>query len=81
MHHAEIELPDNLANEISLSLKNTGKTFKEFIQQAVENELQRQKTDDLVEFLQTLQPLESFKDIDTTLYVDDLRSKSRLLND
>ncbi|NOQ34677.1 MAG: hypothetical protein GQ569_02130 [Methylococcaceae bacterium] len=80
MYHAEIDLPDNLANEVSINLKNTGKTFKQFIQQAVEHELEGQKKADLAGFLNTLKPLESFANIDTTAYVDELRNKSRLLN-
>lgn len=81
MYHAEIDLPDNLANDVSINLKNTGKTFKQFIQQAVEHELQRQKKDDLADFFNTLEPLDSFANIDTTTYVDELRNKSRLIND
>jgi len=65
-------------------LKNISKSLdisvSEFIRKVVKKELKVNKKDNLSDFLNTLEPLDSFKNIDATDYVNDLRSKSRLLN-
>lgn len=81
MYHTEIDLSDEVADQVQRLLTETGKTFKQFVQQAVEHELQRQQPDALADFFAALQPLESFADVDATTYVAELRSKSRILHD
>jgi hypothetical protein len=54
-------------------LTSSGKTFKQFVQQAIEHELQRQQNDELANFFMDLKPLESFAGVDAMAYVDDLR--------
>jgi hypothetical protein len=80
MYHTEIDLPDELFSKIDANLKATGATFKQFVQQALERELQRKQSDDLKAFFAELQPLESFSAIDARAYVDELRSKSRIID-
>jgi len=66
-------------------LKNISKSLdisvSEFIRKVVKKELKENKKENLIDFLYTLEPLDSFKNIDSTDYVHDLRSKSRLLNE
>lgn len=80
MLHAEIDFPDEIANQVQTTVKQFGGSFEQFIQQAVVHELQRQQTDNLQSFFANLQPLESFSDIDAEAYVDNIRSNSRLIN-
>lgn len=80
MYHTEIDLTDEVADQVQRLLSETGKTFKQFVQQAVEHELQRQQPDALADFFAALQPLESFADVEATAYVDELRNKSRILH-
>ncbi len=80
MYHAEIDLNDELAVRVHGLLRATGKTFKQFVQQAVEHELQRQQNDELAAFFAVTPPLESFADVDASRYVDELRGNSRLIN-
>ncbi|SJM89162.1 hypothetical protein [Crenothrix polyspora] len=80
MYHTEIDLPDELFSKIDANLKATGATFKQFVQQALGHELQRKQGSDLKAFFSELQPLESFTSIDALAYVDELRSKSRIID-
>jgi hypothetical protein len=80
MVHTEIDLPDELFSKIDANLKATGATFKQFVQQALEHELERKQSGDLRAFFSELQPLESFACIDAVAYVDELRSKSRIID-
>ena len=81
MFNAQIHFPYEIAKEIQANLQADGETFEQFVQQAVVHELQRRKTNDLKSFIDALQPLESFADIDAVAYVDEIRSTSRLIND
>lgn len=81
MLHAEIDFPDEIANQVQATIQKFGGSFEQFIQQAVVHELQRQQADNLHSFFTNLQPLESFADIDAEAYVDNIRSNSRLINE
>lgn len=81
MLHAEIDFPDEIANQVQATVQKFGGSFERFIQQAVVHELQRQQTDDLQSFFANLQPLESFADIDAKAYIDNIRSNSRLIDE
>jgi len=64
----------SIANDLNISVS-------EFIRKVIKKELKTKKEKNLRNFLQDMQPLESFKEIDTDEYVRALRAKSRLLND
>ena len=81
MFDTQLHFSDEITNQIQANLQTCGETFEEFVQQAVAHELQRRKANDLKSFFDALQPLESFADVDAVAYVDDIRSKSRLIND
>lgn len=72
MYHAEIDLPDEMADQVQTMLRQTGKTLSQLVQQALVREL-RQQTDEMSEFFAGLQPLESFADVDASRYVEELR--------
>lgn len=76
----QLHFSDELVNQIQTNLEAHGETFEQFIMQAVVHELHRRKTKDLKSFIDGIQPLESFVGIDSEAYVDEIRSKSRLIN-
>jgi hypothetical protein len=81
MFDTQIHFPDEIADQIQASIAECGETFEQFVQKAVEHELQRRKANDFKSFFSTLQPLESFANLDATTYVDEMRSTSRIINE
>ncbi len=71
--------------ETIAKLKELSKELKisvsEFIRRVVKKEIEKTKRDSFSHFLEELEPLDSFKDIDSTTYIKNLRKKSRLLNE
>jgi hypothetical protein len=81
MFDTNIHFPDEVAEQIEANLAECGETFEQFIQKAIEHELQRRKANDLKSFFASLQPLESFAETNDTAYVDNIRSTSRIIHE
>ncbi len=79
MQRTQIYLEDNLLKELKKTAKNLNISMSEFIREAVKKELNRYKKNNLFQFIDNLTPLESFKDVDATNYVDEIRNKSRII--
>jgi hypothetical protein len=45
MFDAQIHFPDEIAHQIEANIAECGETFEQFVQKAVEHELQRRKTE------------------------------------
>ena len=80
MVRTQIYFEEETLKDLKSISKRLNISVSEFIRKVVKKELKESQKDDLNSFLSTLEPLESFKDVDATSYVNDLRSKSRLLN-
>jgi len=80
MVRTQIYFEEETLKDLKSISKRLNISVSEFIRKVVKKELKDNKKDDLRNFLNSLEPLESFKDVDATHYVNDLRSKSRLLN-
>jgi hypothetical protein len=63
-----------IANSLNISVS-------EFIRRVMKVEIKKKKKRDLNDFLANMTPIESFKDMDATEYVNEIRSQSRILND
>jgi len=78
MQRTQIYLDD----DILIKLKNIAKESKisvsEFIRKAID--MQLKNSNNLKSFLDRLEPLDSFKETDAKKYVDEIRSKSRIIN-
>jgi len=78
MQRTQIYLDD----DILIKLKNIAKESKisvsEFIRKAID--IQLKNSNNLKSFLDRLEPLDSFKETDAKKYVDEIRSKSRIIN-
>ena len=79
MQRTQIYLEDNILKELKKIAKSLNISMSEFIREAVKKELSRYKKNNLSQFIDNLTPLESFKDIDATDYVDEIRNKSRII--
>jgi Arc/MetJ-type ribon-helix-helix transcriptional regulator len=79
MQRTQIYLEDSLLNELKNIAKNLNISMSEFIREAVRKELKKYKQDSLSQFIDNLEPLESFKNIKSTEYVDEIRNKSRII--
>jgi len=64
----------DIANSLNISVS-------EFIRRVMKVEIKKKKKRDLNDFLANMTPIESFKNIDTTEYINEIRGKSRILND
>ena len=64
----------NIASSLNISVS-------EFIRSVIKKEINKQKKDDLQTFIDNMNPIESFSDVDATEYVENLRAKSRILHD
>jgi hypothetical protein len=71
--------------ETIAKLKELSKELKisvsEFIRRVVKKEIEKTKQDSFLNFLEELEPIDSFKNIDSNEYIENLRKKSRLLNE
>ncbi len=81
MFDTPIYFPDEIAEQIEANIAECGETFEQFIQQAVEHELQRRNANNFKSFFATLQPLESFAETNAIAYVDNIRSTSRIIHE
>lgn len=79
MQRTQIYLEDNLIMELKTVAKSMNISMSEFIRGAVKKELKKYGQNNLSKFIDSLQPLESFENIDATEYVDNIRSKSRIV--
>ncbi len=63
-----------IASELNISVS-------ELIRSVIKKEIKKQKKNDLKSFIDSMEPIESFKETNATEYVQNLRSKSRILHD
>ena len=80
MQRTQIYFEENTLNELKKIAKHLNVSVSEFIRRSVKKEIKKYKDDTFNDFLDNLTPLESFKDADTSEYVDNLRNKSRIIN-
>jgi len=81
MHRTQLYIEEDIFSKAQQVAKSLNISISEFIRRAIKNELQSDNKNDMKNFFDTLKPLESFKDVDSTEYVNDLRSKSRIVHD
>jgi len=79
MQRTQIYLEENLLAELKRIAKSLNISMSELIRDALRKELKRYKQNSLSQFIDNLEPLESFKDVEAQNYVDDIRNKSRII--
>jgi len=81
MQRTQIYFEQNTLQELKSIAKDANISVSEFIRRIVKKELKSAKSHNLNDFLKTMKPLESFVDVDATEYIQDLRSKSRIIGE
>jgi len=81
MHRTQLYIENDIFAKAQQVSKSLNISISEFIRRAIKNELHGESKSDMQNFFDKLEPLESFKEVDSTRYVDGLRNKSRILND
>ena len=79
MQRTQIYLDESLLAEIKRIAKSLNISMSELIREALRKELKRYKQNNLSQFINSLEPLESFKDVTAENYVDEIRDKSRIV--
>lgn len=82
MQKTQLLLEDRLFNDLNNIVKNLNVSISDFISQLLKKEIFKYKQDkknDILNFIDDLKPLESFKDIETNEYINNIRNKSRIL--
>ena len=81
MQRTQIYFEQDTLLELKGIAKDLNISVSEFIRGVMKTEIKKQKKSNLNSFLTTMEPLESFSDVEATEYVQEFRGKSRLLND
>lgn len=81
MHRTQLYIEEDVFSQIKKIAKSSNISISEFIRTAVKNELKKESSQNMNIFFEKLTPLESFEDIDSSKYVNNIRSKSRIIND
>ena len=79
MQRTQIYLEESLLAELKRVAKNLNVSMSEIIRNALKKELKKYKQNSLSQFIDNLEPLESFKNIEAKDYVDEIRNKSRII--
>jgi len=82
LQKTQLLLEDRLFNDLNNIVKNLNVSISDFISQLLKKEIFKYKQDkknDILNFIDDLKPLESFKDIETNEYINNIRNKSRIL--
>jgi len=81
MHRTQLYIDEDIFSQVQKTAKSLNISISEFIRTAVKNELKKGTRQNMSDFFEKLEPLESFKDIDAADYVNNIRTNSRILND
>ena len=81
MQRTQIYFEQDTLQDLKEIASNLNISVSEFIRSVMKKEIKKKKENNLNDFLASMSPIESFKDVDATEYVNDIRSSSRILND
>jgi len=79
MQRTQIYLEKSLLAELKKVAKNLNVSMLEIIRNVLKKELKRYNQNSLSQFIDNLEPIESFKSIEAEDYVDKIRNKSRII--
>ncbi len=81
MQRTQIYMETDTLDDLRQIARQMNISVSEFIRRTVRREIHRHKKDSLIDYIDRMEPLESFADVDPEAYVRDLRSRSRLLHE
>ena len=79
MHRTQIYIEEEIFQKARKESEILGISISEFIRISIKKNIQKNSANNINVFFDNLKPLESFKDINPKEYVDNIRSKSRIL--
>jgi predicted CopG family antitoxin len=79
MHRTQIYLQDTVYEQLKHKSQLIGVSISELIRRAVEQDLNKTSSIEARAFFDALTPLQSFATTEPEQYVDDIRSRSRIL--
>ncbi len=79
MHRTQIYIEEEIFQKARKESEILGVSISEFIRMSIKKNIQKNSTNNINVFFDNLKPLESFKGINPKEYVDNIRSKSRIL--
>ena len=79
MHRTQIYIEEEIFQKARKESEILGVSISEFIRMSIKKNIQKNSANNINVFFDNLKPLESFKDINPKKYVDNIRSKSRIL--
>ena len=79
MHRTQIYIEEEIFQKARKESEILGVSISEFIRMSIKKNIQKNSTNNINVFFDNLKPIESFKDINPKKYVDNIRSKSRIL--
>ena len=79
MHRTQIYLQDTIYEQLKHKSRLIGVSISELIRRAVEKDLNKTGSHEAKNFFDALTPLQSFAKTEPEQYVDDIRSRSRIL--
>lgn len=80
MHRTQIYLQDTVYEQLKHKSRLVGVSISELIRRAVEKDLNKPSGNEARAFFDALTPLQSFLTTEPEQYVDDIRSRSRILH-
>jgi len=80
MHRTQIYLQDTVYEQLKHKSKVIGVSISELIRRAVEKDLNKPSSNEARAFFDALSPLQSYATTEPEQYVNDIRSRSRILN-
>lgn len=81
MQRTQIYFEQDTLQDLKEIAGNLNISVSELIRNVMKKEIKKRKESNLNDFLANMSPIESFKDVDATEYVNNIRSNSRILND
>jgi post-segregation antitoxin (ccd killing protein) len=81
MQRTQIYFEQDTLQDLKEIAGNLNISVSELIRNVMKKEIKKTKESNLNDFLANMSPIESFKDVDATEYVNNIRSSSRILND
>ncbi len=81
MQRTQIYLEESMIKELKIVAKSLNQSVSELIRIMIKKEIKKMKKDKFVSYLQQMKPIDSFRDVDATKYVEEIRDKSRILGE
>jgi len=81
MHRTQLYIEDDLFAKVKNISSSLNISISEFIRTAVKNEITKDNRTNMSDFFENFNAVESFKGVNATKYVNDIRANSRIIDE